>query len=271
MSKPLFSALASVYIKERAEYLDAALKSLYIQTCPATEVVLVHDGVLSQELYECINKWQKKLPIVEVKLPQNKGLGCALNEGLKHCSYELVARFDTDDINHPERFEQQLNAFTSDPDLVLLSADVEEFNYQIGDINSLRILPHTNNEIKKQARSRNPFNHMAIMFKKSNVLYVGGYKHLHFLEDYYLWLRLLAQNYKAQNLACVLVSARIGNGMHARRRGISYLKSEIQLYKIKKALKITGYIDGLVFLCLRGASRLTPVGMLRGVYKLLRN
>lgn len=267
----MFSALASVYIKEQAEHLDAALNSLYKQTCPATEVILVHDGVLSQELYECINKWQKQLPIVEVKLPQNVGLGYALNEGLKHCRYELVARFDTDDINYPERFEQQLSAFENDSELVLLSADVEEFNYQVGDVNSIRTLPRTNDEIKKQAKSRNPFNHMAIMFKKSNVLHVGGYKHLHFLEDYYLWLRLLAKNYKAQNLAYILVSARIGNGMHERRRGISYLKSEIQLYKIKKSLNITGYIDGLAFFCLRGTSRLMPAGLLRSVYKLLRN
>lgn len=267
----LFSALASVYINERAEYLDAALNSLYVQTCPATEVVLVHDGVLNQELYRCIEKWKKKLPIIEVKLAQNKGLGYALNEGLKNCSYELVARFDTDDINVPTRFEQQLNTFKNVPDLVLLSSDIEEFNYQIGDISSRRILPRTNSEIRKQAKSRNPFNHMAIMFKKSNVLHVGGYKHLHFLEDYYLWLRLLSKNYKAQNLACVLVYARIGNGMHERRRGISYLKSEIQLYKIKKELYITGYLDGLAFACLRGASRLMSTGVLRSVYKLLRN
>jgi amylovoran biosynthesis glycosyltransferase AmsE len=271
MRKYTFSALASVYAKEQAEYLNDALESLFKQTCPATEVVLVHDGELTQDLYNCINKWKRKLPIVEVKLQKNQGLGVALNEGLKHCRYELVARFDTDDINHPQRFEEQLIAFQSDPELALLSADVEEFNHEVGDINSVRVLPKTNAEIRKLAKSRNPFNHMAIMFKKTEVLLAGGYMHLHYLEDYYLWLRLLANQNKAQNLPNILVSARIGNGMHERRRGFSYLKSEYQLLKIKKTLNITGYLDGFYFFCLRGVSRLLPTNLLRIAYKLLRN
>jgi glycosyltransferase involved in cell wall biosynthesis len=38
-------------------------------------------------------------------------LGKALNEGLKHCSYDIVARMDTDDIAKPDRFEKQKRHF----------------------------------------------------------------------------------------------------------------------------------------------------------------
>ena len=156
-------------------------------------------------------------------------------------------------------------------DAEIIEVVAEEFNHEVGDINSVRVLPRTNAEIRKLAKSRNPFNHMAIMFKKTEVLLAGGYMHLHYLEDYYLWLRLLANQNKAQNLPNILVSARIGNGMHERRRGFSYLKSEYQLLKIKKSLNITGYLDGLYFFCLRGVSRLLPTNLLRITYKLLRN
>lgn len=52
-----------------------------------------------------------EINFVTVKLEKNSGLGLALAEGIKHCSNELVARMDTDDICVPDRFEIQLNCF----------------------------------------------------------------------------------------------------------------------------------------------------------------
>lgn len=39
------------------------------------------------------------------------GLGNALNNGLKYCKNDIVARMDSDDIAVPERMELQLEAF----------------------------------------------------------------------------------------------------------------------------------------------------------------
>ena len=33
---------------------------------------------------------------------------------------------------------------------------------------------------------RNPFNHMTVMFRKKDILAVGGYQPFYLLEDYYL-------------------------------------------------------------------------------------
>lgn len=46
------------------------------------------------------------------------------------------------------------------------------------------------------------------------------------MEDYNLWLRVIGNNYKVANLPDVLLYARVGNGMHARRKGFQYIKSE---------------------------------------------
>lgn len=72
------------------------------------------DGELTPELENVITEYTAKyLQIRVVPLKQNQGLGKALNEGLKHCSYDLVARMDTDDIAKPNRFEKQIRVFRS--------------------------------------------------------------------------------------------------------------------------------------------------------------
>ena len=58
MGKMKFSALASIYAGERPEYLDQALESLHKQTLQADEVVIVHDGPLTEELYSCLEKME---------------------------------------------------------------------------------------------------------------------------------------------------------------------------------------------------------------------
>ena len=173
-----FSVLCSIYQGEQADYLDEAFESLYIQTLPATEVVVVHDGPLTDALYSVIDNWKHKLPLKEVILDENVGLGEALNQGLKACSYDLVARFDTDDINTPDRFEKQIEFMKENPNVDLITSNIGEFQTTVGDISSFRNVPCSNNELTKLARYRNPINHVAVVFKKSAVLEVGSYKDL---------------------------------------------------------------------------------------------
>ena len=113
MAEP-FSVLLSVYKKEQPAYLRECLDSLFTQTLMPDEIVLVKDGPLTDELDRTIDEYVQLHPELKVvALPQNRGLGCALNEGLKHCSFSLVARMDTDDIAKPERFEKQIRVFRS--------------------------------------------------------------------------------------------------------------------------------------------------------------
>lgn len=78
----------------------------------------MEDGPLTDELYAVIKEFTSQHPELKViSLPTNRGLGKALNEGLKHCSYDLVARMDTDDIAKPDRFEKQLAIFLEHPEI----------------------------------------------------------------------------------------------------------------------------------------------------------
>lgn len=264
-----FSVLASLYHKENPVYLDSCLKSIWDnQNLKPNEIVLVLDGPIGGELTACVQNWQSKIgeTLKIIALPQNVGLGKALNEGLKHCSYDWVFRMDTDDICTADRFEKQAAFIQQHPDVVLFSGQVMEFDQDISDANVLKAVPLTYEEIKEFAKKRCPFNHMTVAYKREVILALGGYQHHLFMEDYNLWLRVIGNNHKVANLPDVLLYARVGNGMHARRKGFEYIKSEKQLLDLKKQLKLQNPLYANMLFLVRSAFRLLPANMLGKIY-----
>ena len=220
-----FSVLMSVYNKEKANNLIDSLNSLINQTLMPTEIILVKDGPLTDELDSVISSFSKKYKILRViSLKKNVGLGEALNEGLKYCKYEYVARMDSDDICMPDRFEKQILFFKQHEDCDVLGGYILEFDDQTGHNISKRLVPLDCESIKLFLKKRNPMNHMSVMFKKNSVFNAGSYMHCPYFEDYYLWARMLKQGYHFANLKEVLIKARAGLGMSGRRGSIKYAK-----------------------------------------------
>src|SRR5690606_8231587 len=104
------SALLSVYHKESRLLMKDALNSIIQQTLPPSEIVIVKDGPLTDELEDMLSTFtdQYKDLFNIVSLDKNSGLGNALKIGLENCRHELVARMDTDDIARPYRFKMQV-------------------------------------------------------------------------------------------------------------------------------------------------------------------
>ena len=98
-----FSVLMSIHIRISRENLIESINSLVAQTLKPSEIVIVKDGPLNFSLDEvCKSIDFKNFKIIDLKT--NKGLAFALNEGLKNCSFELIARMDSDDISYLNRF-----------------------------------------------------------------------------------------------------------------------------------------------------------------------
>lgn len=264
----MFSVLLSIYYKERPDFLRQSLDSLFSQTLLPTEVVLVKDGPLTKTLDIIIEEYSKRyLQLKIVSLSVNQGLGKALNEGLKYCSYDLVARMDTDDIAKPNRFEKQLDVFNNHPEIDIVSSWIDEFEGDTNHILSIRKLPEYHKEIYQFAKKRSPINHPAVMFRKSSVLAAGGYKHFPLFEDYYLWVRMLINGAKFYNIQESLLYFRSSSEMFKRRGGINYalieLKFERELLRIK-------FIDKSIFIkniLIRFISRLIPNKLRTIIYK----
>lgn len=255
-----YSVLMSVYHKENAEYLRTAMDSIWNQTIPTDDFVLVCDGPLNEGLDAVIDEMQAAHPetLNVVRLEKNGGLGNALNEGIKHCKYDLVARMDSDDISRPDRCERQLKVFQEHPDMSVVSGIVEEFTASTSEIEARRVPPETQEEIISFAKKRNPFNHPCVMYKKSAVEAAGGYQDFYLLEDYYLWIRMLQNGSQGYNLQEPLLWMRAGSDMYKRRAGWKYAKSQKALFKY---MKDSGFISGSQYMksvVVRTASSLTP-------------
>lgn len=261
-----FSVLMSVYYKEQAEYLDKALESILInQTLKPAELVLVADGQLTDELYSTINKYKKLFVALKlVQLPKNVGLGKALNEGLKNCSYEWVARMDSDDISMPNRFEKQLYHLENNPNIDVLGTALSEFENNPNEIKAIKKCP---SNIDSYIKFRSPLNHPTVIYKKSSVLSVGGYTHCPFMEDYHLWIRMYTAGLTLTSLQESLYYFKMDSDTFQRRGGKQYVKSEYQIQKLLLSSKIISFPRFIFNVAIRCSSRLIPNSLRAFIYR----
>lgn len=263
-----FSVLLSLYHKESPVYLRQSLDSVFSQTQLPDEVVLVEDGPLTSELYAVIEEYKRKCPILKViPLAENGGLGRALNEGLKHCSYDLVARMDTDDIAKPDRFEKQLSVFRNDPNTDVVGAWIDEFEDDVCNVKSTKKLPENHEAILQYAKKRCPINHPVVMFRKSAVLSAGGYQHFPLFEDYYLWVRMLANGARFYNIQASLLYFRFSPEMIKRRGGWKYAMDEIRFQRMMRQKCFISSSEFLFNTSVRFLTRIIPNSWRTVIYK----
>jgi len=268
----MFSVLMSVYRAESAKYLNEALHSVWFeQSLKPSQIVVVRDGPLTEDLDAVLRKWNQSLGsvLVQVDLPANKGLGAALNAGLAFCKYELVARMDTDDRAAPGRFKRQWTFMQEHHDIVASSGLVEEWDESFHKLIAERTLPLQSAELEKYAKRRSPLSHPAVIFRKSVIDEVGGYPELRKAQDYALWSVLLAKGYRLANLDACLVKMRTGNEL-MQRRNWKYLIAEYRLLKFQKRIKFIGWRDFIFNLFLRAILRLSPASAKTLMYRYLR-
>lgn len=237
-----FSVLMSLYIKETPSNFSECMESVLNQTIMPNEIVIVKDGPLTEELEKELSRYVEANPSLYkiVPLEKNVGLGLALREGMLNCSYELVARMDTDDVAKEDRFEKQIAEFNKDANLDICGSHILEFEDSVDNIVAKRTVPIQDAEIKKYQKRRDAFNHMTVMFKKSAVLSAGNYQSCMLMEDTLLWANMFINGAKAMNIDEALVFARVGKDMFERRGGWSYYKKYKQG---RKQVRKTGYIS----------------------------
>ena len=123
------------------------------------------DGPISVELEDSVKKYVKKYQdwIKIVSYKENRGLGLALADGINACTYELIARMDTDDISRSDRFEKQLKMFQNDPQLDICGSHIVEFEGIPDNILSEQRVPLEHSQIAKYQKQRSAFNHMTVL------------------------------------------------------------------------------------------------------------
>lgn len=252
-----YSVLMSVYQKDHPEWLDIAMESMLQQTYAPSELVLVEDGPLTEELYRVIEYKEKVYPgiIHRIPLEKNLGLGLALRRGVEECRNEWIARMDSDDYSRPDRIEKQMSA-ALEQSVDIVGSDVYEFQGELSNITALRAFPETSEELARFAQRKTPFAHPSVLMKKSCVLAAGNYADAYLHEDYDLFLRILMNGCHGFTVKEPLVSVRASDVFYARRGGITYLYKmlcfNIKIYR-KHWIGFNDFLIrscGNVFVCL---------------------
>ena len=227
-----YSVLLSVYKSDSPIYLADALDSIYKnQIKKPDEIVIVEDGPVPDETDRVIKDFfdsvheEGRARVKVVELKKNRGLGAALKEGTKHCTGDYIFRMDTDDISVPDRFRIMSEYLEDHPEIDVLGSDIGEFTDNPENIVRKRVCPTDMDGIRKMCRSRNPMNHVSVAIRRESIEKVGGYMTLPLIEDYYLWVRMLANGMKLANINKTLVKVRIGNGFDNRRGSKARVKS----------------------------------------------
>jgi glycosyltransferase involved in cell wall biosynthesis len=229
-SHPSFSVVLPTYSGDVPSELCQSIESLANQTILPDELFIIKDGPLTDDLESTIEEKSKAFPttIRTHQIEKNRGLGHALQVGIKNCTYNIVARMDADDISVPSRFEQQITFLDKNPEVDVIGGYIEEFDPVTSSIIARREVPTSHEEIKRLAKFRSPINHGTVMLNKEMVLSAGNYRDVDRMEDYDLWVRMLLNGARFANLPEVLVKVRAGKKMYERRGGWEYAREEIR-------------------------------------------
>ncbi len=241
-----------------------SLDSVFRQTLPPDQVVMVIDGPVGEELEAVIADYPR---LDLARLPENRGLGRALNEGLKRCRYDLVARMDTDDVCKPARFERQVGFMAAHPELAASGTWIDEFVGSTDNVVSRRATVETPEEVARFARSRNPLNHPSVIFRKEAVEAVGSYRHFPLFEDWYLWARLIAAGRELANIPEALLWFRTSPDTFKRRGGWRYARDSARFQFALRRLGLVSTASALKNSILRGGVYLMPNALRGAIYK----
>ncbi|EFA22941.1 hypothetical protein BIFGAL_03983 [Bifidobacterium gallicum DSM 20093 = LMG 11596] len=266
----------SVYANNSVHEVTRAVESGTIaQELPPTQIVIVRDGPVDVELQRFLDMLPTTLELwfsgqvvpelTVVPLETNEGLAHALNIGLEHCKYDVVARADADDISLPDRFSSMIPWFAPDqPRLDALGSSIQEFTTEMLNTDDersgqVRLLPACGEELDRFARMQSPLHHPSVVLRKSSVQQVGGYpENSGRFEDYLLWSRLMTNGCVLRNLPQVLVLYCVDGDAFDRRGGRQMLRDEWQLQRTFRKEKFTSFAQFLRNVVVRAGYRLVP-------------
>jgi glycosyltransferase involved in cell wall biosynthesis len=106
---------AVVPVYNRFEYLNDCLESVFGQTRPPDEVLIVDDcSTASVREYLATTPFENRVTVL--RTDRNRRVAGARNWGWKHAQGNLIAFIDSDDIWEPHKTEMQLRYLGENPD-----------------------------------------------------------------------------------------------------------------------------------------------------------
>jgi glycosyltransferase involved in cell wall biosynthesis len=200
----LISVVLPIY--NGAKTIRRAVESVLAQTYKNFEFIIINDGSTDETPEILTSLHDERIRILH---QENRGLVASLNRGITEAAGKHIARMDADDFAMPKRLEKQVEFMESHPTVGVLGTAVK-IVYSDG-TERIRRRPLDTASIRKNIVKICPFCHSSVMIRKEVFDKVGPYdsskdgsKKL-LVEDYDLWVRVLAAGYDMANLPDVLM------------------------------------------------------------------
>lgn len=224
------SVLMTTYAGTPADFLYDAIDSVAKCVPKPAQLVLVVDGPLNKKEEDLLEEIEasKKFSFLDiVRLPKNCGLGTALNAGVPYCSYDWIARMDSDDYCLPDRFKLQWKLTQDRPDVDLVCGWQIDFEEKFGSWTGIKTVPEEHEDIASTLIWRCAVPHPSIMVRKSHLESIGGYWKHRFAEDYDLFFRLISNGTRFYGIQKVILAVRAPPAQRNRRGGWKVLKLDL--------------------------------------------
>ncbi len=266
------SILMSVYHRVDPDALSMCLDSLSSQTVMPRQIIVVKDGPLTESLDNLLDIFAARFPetVELIPLNENQGLIKALNTGLSHCNGQWILRMDADDVAVPERVEVQLDFIRKNPGIDVLGSSMLEFENNPDEPLRQKPVAETHEAIVKQLPYRNPMNHPTVLMKKSTIESIGGYPSLQYLEDYFLWAKLIVKGARFHNIEKALHLYRFDAGTLKRRAGTLNFLNECRLRWWMYQHGLMGVMTLISVVVLQIILRFSPLTLRRMIWQLSR-
>lgn len=176
-------------VREPAPWLPETLAGVRALSGVSFNVVVVVNG---PDVQTSLMVRESGLDVRMAFSPDSFNLGETLNVGLAACTAPLVARLDQDDIPVPSRLIRQCEVLRLNPEAAMTCSG-KIFIDEVGRATGESMPPATSDALLKVMRWKNVVWHPTVMFRREVVIALGGYApDAVFVEDYELWLRMLA-------------------------------------------------------------------------------
>lgn len=197
-------------VRDAAATLPKALESILAQDDPFWELVLIDDGSTDESL-EVVAQILGADPRLRLVRQGRLGLVPALEAGLADARAPLFARMDADDVMNPSRLRRQRAYLEEHPDVGVVGSLVQFGGDPVAQMGYALHVEWLNtlcspDDIAMNRFVESPLAHPSVMFRRSLVDQLGGYRSGTFPEDYELWLRWMDAGVRVAKVPEVLLT-----------------------------------------------------------------
>lgn len=226
---PLVSVVIASY--NHARFIEESIRSVYAQTYPNIELLVVDDGSTDDSV-EVISRLQQELGF-DFRVQANKGLCTTLNDAIARSSGAYIAPLGSDDAMLPHRLSMQIPFMEARPETGICAGGIIVIDGQGNPLpeRKQRHRPARRLDFEDLFLDRKPGPPApTLLFRREAIERVGGYDPSIRIEDYFIELRIAHLGYFVDIMAEPLALYRVhGTNTYKNRRLM--IETELAIYK----------------------------------------